>query len=73
MEINDSIKGVIGPKDTKVESQTSSFEILVGTKDVSNQPYYDKPVSPTDIIIRKSVSNTYADTLREAVSEIPAK
>jgi len=56
-----------------VERQTSSFEILVGTKDVSNQPYYDKPVSPTDIIIRKSVSITHADTLREAVSGIPAK
>jgi len=46
---------------------------VVKTRDKLNEAYYGKPASPTDIIIRKSVSNPQADKLRSAVAEASAK
>lgn len=43
---------------------------VVKTRDKWNEKYYGKPVSPTDIIIRKSVSNPQADNLRTSVAKI---
>jgi len=46
---------------------------VVKTKDTFNEAYYGKPVSPTDIIVRKSVINPEADALRAAVGELTAQ
>lgn len=46
---------------------------VVKTRDKRNESYYGKVVSPTDIIIRKSVTNPHADKLRQAISEITQK
>jgi lipid-binding SYLF domain-containing protein len=46
---------------------------VVKTRDQRNEAYYGKPVSPTDIIIRKSVVNPHADKLRSAVAAATAK
>lgn len=43
---------------------------IVKTRDKRNEAYYGQPASPTDIIIRKSVSNPHADNLRQAVKDI---
>lgn len=40
---------------------------VVKTRDKRNEAYYGKPVSPTDVIIRKTVTNPQADELRAAV------
>lgn len=45
---------------------------VIKTRDKRNEAYYGEPVSPTDIIIRKSVSNPQADKLRSAVAEATA-
>jgi len=41
---------------------------VVKTRDGLNEAYYGKKVSPTDIVIRKSVSNQHADALRMALA-----
>ena len=43
---------------------------IVKTKDKSNTAYYGKEVSPTDILIRKTVTNPHADGLRNALSSL---
>ena len=46
---------------------------IVKTKDKFNEAYYGQPVSPTDILIRKTVSNPHADGLRQDISAITGK
>jgi lipid-binding SYLF domain-containing protein len=46
---------------------------VVKTRDALNKAYYGKELSPTDIIIRKSVSNPQADGLRKAIAEVSDK
>lgn len=46
---------------------------VVKTKDKFNEAYYGKSVSPTDILIRKDVSNPHADKLRQEIATITAK
>lgn len=46
---------------------------VVKTKDKFNEAYYGKPVSPTDILIRKSVSNPHADPLRKEIATVTSK
>lgn len=46
---------------------------VVKTKDKFNEAYYGQAVSPTDILIRKSVSNPQADYLRKTISSITGK
>ncbi|MGA7278585.1 MAG: lipid-binding SYLF domain-containing protein [Desulfocapsaceae bacterium] len=46
---------------------------VVKTKDKFNEAYYGKAVSPTDILIRKDVSNPHADTLRQEISTVTGK
>lgn len=46
---------------------------VIKTRDQRNEAYYGKPVSSTDIIIRKSVVNPHADKLRAAVGEATLK
>jgi len=46
---------------------------VVKTKDKFNEAYYGKAVSPSDILIRKNVSNPHADMLREEVGKATAK
>jgi len=46
---------------------------VIKTKDKFNEAYYGKAISPTDILIRKSVTNPQADNLRAAVAAITAK
>lgn len=43
---------------------------VVKTRDKRNEAYYGKPVSPTDIIIRKTVTNPHAEELRLAVKAL---
>lgn len=43
---------------------------VVKTRDARNEAYYGKAVSPTDIIVRKSVSNPQADNLRKSVTKV---
>jgi lipid-binding SYLF domain-containing protein len=45
---------------------------VVKTRDARNEEYYGKAVSPTDIFIRRSVSNPQADSLRKTVAKIAA-
>ena len=46
---------------------------VIKTKDKFNEAYYGKALSPTDILIRKSVTNPQADNLRAAVAAVTAK
>ena len=46
---------------------------VVKTRDEKNKEYYGKPVSPTDILIRKSVTNPQASRLRVAVTKLTNK
>jgi len=46
---------------------------VVKTKDGFNEAYYGKAVSPTDILIRKSVSNPQADNLRKEIATVTSK
>ena len=46
---------------------------VVKTRDGKNQEYYGKPVSPTDILIRKNVTNPQASRLRVAVTNLTNK
>jgi SH3 domain-containing YSC84-like protein 1 len=41
---------------------------IVRTRDTRNKEYYGSDVSPADILIRKTVSNSHADGLRKAVT-----
>ncbi len=41
---------------------------VIKTRDKLNEAYYGKAVSPTDILIRKNVSNPHSDALRAAVA-----
>lgn len=43
---------------------------VVKTRDKRNEDYYGSAVSPTDILIRKTVSNPHADVLRDAIVEL---
>jgi lipid-binding SYLF domain-containing protein len=40
---------------------------VLKAKDEWNSAYYGKPVTPTDIIIRRDVQNPYSERLREAI------
>ncbi len=46
---------------------------VVKTRDKRNEAYYGQMVSPTDIVIRKTVTNPQADTLRKVVTDIANK
>ena len=46
---------------------------VVKTREGYNEAYYGKKVSPTDILIRKNVSNPYSDSLREEISQLTRK
>ena len=46
---------------------------VVKTKDKFNEAYYGQAVSPTDILIRKTVSNPQADQLRQNIAAITGK
>ncbi|MGI9537012.1 MAG: lipid-binding SYLF domain-containing protein [Desulfocapsaceae bacterium] len=46
---------------------------VVKTKDKFNEAYYGQAVSPTDILIRKTVSNPQADELRQTIASITGK
>ncbi len=46
---------------------------VVKTKDKFNEAYYGQAVSPTDILIRKTVSNPQADQLRQDIASITGK
>ena len=43
---------------------------IVDVRDSLNKAYYDKPVTPTDILVKHSVSNSHADKLRASVAKI---
>ena len=43
---------------------------VVDVRDSLNKAYYDKPVTPTDILVKKNVSNAHADKLRASVAKI---
>jgi len=46
---------------------------VVKTKDKFNEAYYGQALSPTDILIRKTVSNPQADVLRQSIASITGK
>jgi lipid-binding SYLF domain-containing protein len=46
---------------------------LVAISDDSNQAYYGKPVRPTDIVVRKSVTNPGSADLRSSMAALTAK
>ena len=46
---------------------------VVKTKDKFNEAYYGQAVSPTDILVRNTVSNPHADNLRQAISNATEK
>lgn len=46
---------------------------VVKTKDGFNGAYYGKKVSPTDILIRRDVTNGHAEQLRAAVKAVASK
>lgn len=80
------VKVAVGPEGAGVAAQTAdvySFSkskgafvgasldgAVVKTRDGLNKGYYGKEVSPTDIIIRKSVTNPQADAFRNAIAGI---
>jgi len=43
---------------------------IVDVRDGLNKAYYGKPVTPTDILVKKNVSNAHADKLRASVARI---
>jgi SH3 domain-containing YSC84-like protein 1 len=43
---------------------------IVDVRDSLNKAYYNKPVTPTDILVKKNVSNAHADKLRTSVAKI---
>ena len=43
---------------------------IVDVRDSLNKAYYNKPVSPTDILVKKNVSNAHSDKLRASVAKI---
>jgi lipid-binding SYLF domain-containing protein len=43
---------------------------IVDVRDSLNNAYYGKPVTPTDILVKKHVSNAHADKLRASVAKI---
>jgi lipid-binding SYLF domain-containing protein len=43
---------------------------IVDVRDSLNNAYYGKPVTPTDILVKKNVSNAHADKLRASVAKI---
>ena len=43
---------------------------IVDVRDSLNKAYYGKPVTPTDILVKKNVSSTHADKLRASVAKI---
>jgi len=43
---------------------------VVDVRDSLNKAYYGKPVTPTDILVKKNVSNAHADKLRASVAKI---
>jgi len=43
---------------------------IVDVRDSLNKAYYGKPATPTDILVKQSVSNAHADTLRASVAKI---
>jgi len=43
---------------------------IVDVRDSLNKAYYGKPVTPTDILVKKNVSNAHANKLRASVARI---
>jgi SH3 domain-containing YSC84-like protein 1 len=43
---------------------------VVDVREGLNKAFYDKPVTPTDILVKRSVSNSHADKLRASVARI---
>ena len=43
---------------------------VVDVRDKLNRAYYGKAVTPTDILVKRNVSNTHADALRASVAKI---
>jgi len=43
---------------------------IVDVRDSLNKAYYGKPVTPTDILVKRTVSNAHADKLRASVAKI---
>jgi lipid-binding SYLF domain-containing protein len=43
---------------------------VMDVRDSLNKAYYDKPVTPTEILVKHSVSNPHADALRASVAKI---
>jgi lipid-binding SYLF domain-containing protein len=43
---------------------------VMDVRDGLNKAYYGKPVTPTDILVKKNVSNAHADKLRASVARI---
>jgi lipid-binding SYLF domain-containing protein len=43
---------------------------IVDVRDSLNKAYYSKPITPTDILVKKNVSNAHADKLRASVAKI---
>ena len=43
---------------------------VVDVRDSLNRAYYGRAVTPTDILVKQSVSNAHADTLRASVARI---
>ncbi|HEX7539700.1 MAG TPA: lipid-binding SYLF domain-containing protein [Syntrophales bacterium] len=43
---------------------------IVDVRDSLNKAYYNKPVTPTDILVKKNVFNAHADKLRASVAKI---
>jgi lipid-binding SYLF domain-containing protein len=43
---------------------------VVDVRDSLNKAYYDKPVTPTDILVKHTVSNPHSDQLRASVAKI---
>ncbi len=43
---------------------------IVDVRDSLNKAYYGKPVTPTDILVKRNVSNAHADKLRASVAKI---
>jgi SH3 domain-containing YSC84-like protein 1 len=43
---------------------------VVDVRDSLNKAFYDKPVTPTDILVKRNVSNSHADKLRASVAKL---
>jgi lipid-binding SYLF domain-containing protein len=43
---------------------------VVDVREGLNKAFYDKPVTPSDILVKRSVSNSHADKLRASVAKI---